>query len=262
MTTTKTIQNSEDVEAKQPASWLSKVSEGPLEHARSVLIYGPPGIGKTTAAASFPKPLIVALDDGSDDLDVARVKGVRSLQDLGALIDELKEQSEYKTLVIDGITELEEAVWTFVCKEHGKKNIEDFGFYKGQRSYAPPIWRQLFKRLDCLRAQTGMWVVIVGHDRVENHKDPEAETFQRYVPAIDQSAVTLIKGWCDEVFRLAIDTSIRSTSDGNRKIAISAGDRIVYAEDHPARVAKNRLGLPAEFPLEREFYKSVYAKGE
>jgi hypothetical protein len=75
----------------------------------NVLIYGAPGVGKTTMACKSPKPLLVDFEAGS--LSVRNVKGLRvesprSLEDIVDVFDNI-DPKKTETVVLDSVTELQ-----------------------------------------------------------------------------------------------------------------------------------------------------------
>lgn len=89
----------------------------PIQHAMPPLriaVYGEGGVGKTSFALSFPKPLVIDTDGGLEGGAIEGVEGAEEwtpekFRDLNALYYWLKEQVEkkgYQTIVIDSIDTL------------------------------------------------------------------------------------------------------------------------------------------------------------
>lgn len=80
-----------------------------------VLIYGDPGVGKTTFAASAPKPLLIDVERGSRSVlnvnNPVDVLEFRSIEQVEATIQFLKDGNEafdkYETIVLDSMTEMQ-----------------------------------------------------------------------------------------------------------------------------------------------------------
>jgi len=96
----------------------------------NMLVYGPPGVGKTTFASTAPKPLIVDLENGSlalvgKDVDIAQVD---TLQDAREAIKYALEHG-YQTVVIDSITRYAELLMDEILRENKRETarIQDWG---------------------------------------------------------------------------------------------------------------------------------------
>jgi len=82
--------------------------------ARSVLIYGNSGTGKTTAAASSPGPILyidaeaglTGLSRGIKDVDFLNVTKVDDIRQAYLELTKDIKQNKYKTIVIDSLTEI------------------------------------------------------------------------------------------------------------------------------------------------------------
>jgi Cdc6-like AAA superfamily ATPase len=76
----------------------------------TLLIYGPPKVGKTKVLSLLPDNLIVDLEKGSQKIEAMRVEA-NSVKELGALFGAIKERAKkYDYITIDTISKLEEMV--------------------------------------------------------------------------------------------------------------------------------------------------------
>jgi len=225
---------------------LATVKRGKLDTPIRLLAYGPEGIGKSTLASGAPSPLFIGAEDGTAQLDVARIQP-GSWEDIFGLIAELASmEHDYKTLVLDTADWAEPICWDHVCAQGGKKGIEDFGYGKGYVA-ALDEWRRLLSWLDRLRAKRAMNVVVLAHSKVATFKNPEGEDFDRYTLKLHDKAAGLLKEWSDAVLFCQYETF---THDKNgRTKGIDSGARIMHTVRRAAFDAKNRYGLPEQLPL-------------
>lgn len=89
----------------------------------NVLIYGPPGFGKTTTAAKSPTPLILDFESGTmsvRDMDVM-VATPRSLEEVVKVIKKA-EAKGVETLIIDSVTEMQRHFMNEVMSEMVRKD--------------------------------------------------------------------------------------------------------------------------------------------
>ena len=97
-----------------------KVSQAPL-----LVVYGEPGIGKTTFAVSSPNPFVIDFENGSKNFNVARVHP-ESLDDMHDIFDYLlNEKHDYQSIIVDSADWLESSIHKKICKESGANTISD-----------------------------------------------------------------------------------------------------------------------------------------
>ena len=231
---------------------LASVSKDPVIAPPRIVLYGPHGVGKTTFGACAPAPILMPFEDGVGKLEVARFPVLQSWQDtleaLGALANEAH---NYGTVVVDSMDWLEPIVWAEVCKRHGKKDIEEFGYGKGYL-FACDVWREFFDGLRFLRGQKGMAVVLLAHTEIKQFADPNSDPYDRYQIKLQPRAAALAEEWADCVLFANFRTYTAKADAGfNRKITrgVGSGERVLYTEERPGFRAKNRYGLPAELPF-------------
>lgn len=222
-----------------------------------VVIYGPEGIGKTTFASKFPKPLFLDLDNGSSRLDVARVAGLDSYPLVKAALTELsKDPQGYQTIVIDTGDKLEalviESVLNEVSKGDGKTatGIEDYGYGKGY-TYVKERIAKFLDTLSLIQAKTGLNVVIVCHAWQRKVEQPgETNNYDHYELKLSKQAAPLLREWPDFLFFCNYDISIMKTSDG--KSIATGGQRCVFTSHTPYYDAKTRAELPERLKLDEK----------
>jgi hypothetical protein len=239
-------------------STFAKISRGRTPRPPRLLVYGTPGIGKSTFGAQAPKPIFVPTEDGLDEIDCAKFPLAATYEDVTAALKELRTQDhDLETVVLDSLDWLERLVWDRVCTDFQVKNIEkaDGGYARGY-THALTYWREVVEHLNLLRHQRNMVVVLIAHAKVEKFEDPEAPPYDRYSPRLHKHAAALITEWCDAV--LFATRKFRTQSDDagfGRKRTIAhaigkdGGERILRTVGGPSCVAKNRYGLTEELPL-------------
>lgn len=240
-----------------PRVGLAAVKRGKLDAPIRLLAYGPEGIGKSTLAAGAPGPLFIGAEDGTEQLDVARVEP-KAWDDVFFLVSELATTAhDYRTVVLDTADWAEPLCWEHVCKQGGKKSIEEFGYGKGYVA-ALDEWRRLLSWLDRLRSGRGMNAVLLAHARVAQFKNPEGDDYDRYTLKLHEKASGLLKEWCDAVLFCQYETFTHDK--GGRTKGIDSGARVMHTVRRAAFDAKNRYGLPEKMPLSwEEFAAGVQA---
>ena len=224
--------------------WRAKVISQAVALPPRVLIYAPPGTGKTTLAASAPRALIIDFDRGADQTSAARIAGPSSWSESLSLIRSISSDAhDYQTLVVDTVDPLEELASRHVCEEAKKKTLADFGYGAGYEALAAE-WRLMLGALDGCRSR-GMSIVLLGHSIVRQSNDPQLGGYDQFVPQLQKKTWAMTSRWCDVVGFANFDAA--RLEDERR--AIVTGERMLWTTRGTGFEAKNRYGLPAKLPL-------------
>ena len=222
------------------------------------LLYGVPGIGKTSLAAAFPSPVFLDTERGTSSLDVARIE-ITSWDELRQAIAELgSTRHEFKTVVIDSIDWAEEMLGQAICKEHGKASLQDFGYGK-EAVYLREGIAKLTSACNGLIG-AGMHVVFIAHAKIEKVSLPDlTDSYDRYTINLSKHVTPKIKEWCDVMLFCNYKTQTVEGKDKKTK-AVGGKRRVMYAECSAAWDAKNRYGLDAELPMAIESLAPIFAE--
>jgi hypothetical protein len=214
------------------------------------------GIGKSSFFAKAPNPIFIQTEDGLDELSVAKLPENRQCESYSEVIEFVSalytQEHEFKTCVIDSADWLEFLIFKQVCEENGKDNIEDFGYGKGY-VYAADLFRKVLDGLNALRLHKGMVIGVTAHSQVKRFDDPATEPYDRYILKMHQRLSSLLVEWCDIVGFASQRTIVKEEDVGFEKKArrgIGVGERLLWTQERPAFVAKNRYSLPESLPLE------------
>jgi len=231
---------------------------GKVKRPRRLLVYGVPGIGKTTFASKAPNSIFIPTEDGSDDLDVERTPLVTDATQLTDYIDMIITKNVHKNVIIDTVDGLEPIIWKMVVDQINAKEtkeykvITDIGWQQGYDNAAIKWGKLLRTQFDRLIRQ-GMNVILLGHSDIGKFTPPDGDGYSMYTPRVHKKTAYEITAWCDEVLFANFVTKTRK--DANNKVqAIGKGERVLYCTPKPHYEVKNRLNLPAELPFEWEAY--------
>lgn len=216
-----------------------------------ILLYGVPGIGKTTWATSAPGAVVIPTEDGQRQVSCQSLPMSRDYATFRSYVKALDGEHPLKTVVIDSLDWLEKLIWLEVAKENSVDGIEGIGYGKGYQMAADK-WRILLDRLELLNINRQMTVILLAHSQVIKHNDPATDAYDRYAPHLHKLADAMIREWSDEVLFANYKTYTTEKDGGfNKKItkASGAGERVIYTSERPSHLAKNRLNLPHEMPL-------------
>jgi hypothetical protein len=236
-----------------------KINKGKQAKSRRMLIYGEPGVGKSTLASQFPNPIFLNLEDGIRDLDCDHTDRIESAGEfMGYVVAELP-KTDYATIVVDTVDWLEKLLMVDVATKAGKATIEDIGFGRGYQSLER-LWKEVLNGLGCLWNQ-GRHVILTCHEAIDKFADPEGDGYNFYRPALHRTGSACVSEWCDEVLFCKHRRVARKADDGRRTVAV-AGERIIVCNNTQAIEAKNRLGMPDEVPMSIESFYSFIQKPE
>ena len=236
---------------------LEQVTSGRSPAPRRLMLYGTHGVGKSTFASHAPKPIFIQTEDGLGEIECDKLPLAASFDQVMQALSELyTDKHAFRTIVVDSLDWLERLIWAEVCRKRNVESIEDIGYSKGY-VFALTQWREFLEGLTALRSDKGMMIVLIAHARIERFENPETESYDRYVPRLHRLASQVVQEWCDEVLFANFKVYTKQTDEGfNRKRVhgIGTGERIIRTAERPAHVAKNRLNLPEELPLDWNAY--------
>ncbi len=233
-----------------------QINSGKLSRTQKCVIYGCEGVGKSTFASKFPKPLFMDLEGGTAHLDVNRAE-VASWENIISTIDELIENSQgFQTLVIDTADWAERMCSVYLCKKYKKTGIEDFGYGKGYQ-YLAEEFAGMLAKLTALQ-NSGMHIVVLAHSTIRKLELPEENgTYDHYELKCSKTVSPLIKEWADGLLFANYRTFIQASASGKGK-AVGGKERVLYTEHTAFCDAKNRWGLTGVLPLTFESVAGVF----
>lgn len=185
-----------------------------IVHPRSWAIYGRSGSGKTTFAATFPKPVLLLdiRDKGTDsisDVEDVDYKLVESIDDIEDVYYYLKKNQEgYKTVVFDTITQLQQLTLETIVqgKNKNRENVGDWGTVT-KREYGDTAakmkeWIINFRDLP-------MEVVFIAQERTNRTDDEDENTDRMIIPEVGPGVMPSVAGHLNAAVAFIGNTFIR-----------------------------------------------------
>ncbi len=219
------------------------IARGRVSGPQRIVIYGPGGVGKSTLAALAPNTVFLDIENGTRELDVARVGGIQSWMDLRGCLQS-NAIDGFGTVVIDTATRAEElaVAHTLATVKHEKghqvTHLEGYGFGKGLQ-HVYETFLHLLADLDS-QIRRGRNVVLICHDCTADVPNPKGDDYIRFEPHLQApksgkaSIRNRIVQWADHVLFLGYDVV---TDDGKGK---GAGTRTIWTFELPDHIAKSR----------------------
>ena len=234
---------------------MLNITRGRQTAAIKGLVYGVPGIGKTTFAAKWPGALFLDVEGSSEQLDnddISRIDPApATYREFLSMIDQVAgDTMGFKTLVIDTADWLESMMIRQICQDAGISSIEKYekGFGKGWTKVCE-TWAELLDKLDRIRKQKGMNILFVAHARIRKFEPADDVAYDRYTLSQNEKSGDILKKWADIILFTKHSVLVTENEDGKIK-AHSNGKRMMYTTFNPCWDAKNRFGLPEELPFE------------
>jgi hypothetical protein len=218
-------------------------------------LFGEGGMGKTTLAAMFPKPVFIRTEDGTASLvgndGVSLFPLSTSSQDVLDAIEALAtEKHEFKTLVIDSITQLATLIESeIVAADPKAKSINQAGGgYGAGYSTAAEKHRQIREWAGSLAYERGMNVIFIGHADTETLDLPDMDPFARYTVRMHKKSIPHYTDNVDLCGLIRLKIFVRG-GDGDKKRAISTGEREIICFPQASSVTKNRFNITEPLPF-------------
>jgi len=233
-------------------SILSTIGK-PADRAVLVTIIGEAGLGKTSLAATFPKPIFIRAEDGLQAIPESTrpdafplIVTVENLweQCLGLL----KEDHDYKTLVIDSVTALERLFISHVVDSDPKRPAsinQALGGYGAGLSAVATMHQRLRKVCGMLNERKNMNIVFIAHADLETVELPDADAYNRYSLRLGKKSTAPYTDDVDVCGFLKLQSYVKG-GEGEHKKAISDGSRLLICHAQASCVSKNRYGIEEE----------------
>lgn len=229
-------------------SVLNSISK-PADRPVIATIFGNAGMGKTTLAVTFPKPIVIRAEDGLQAIPTnLRPDAFPLLTTPDELWDQLKalinEPHEYETLIVDSVTALERMFAQHIVDTDAKKpkGIQQaLGGYGAGREAVAAMHARLRKAAGLLADKRGMHTVFIAHSEIGSENPPDDEAFSKWGLRLHAKSEPAYVDDVDLVGYLKLETF--TTGDGEKKKAISDGTRVLVCHATAANVSKNRFGI-------------------
>ncbi|MBF0589163.1 MAG: ATP-binding protein [Magnetococcales bacterium] len=232
---------------------LASLNQVQVMRPPRLTVYGVAGVGKSTFGASAPNPVFILTEDGMGMIQASSFPLAKSYADVTDALDALlNEPHDFATVIIDSLDWLEPLIWAEVAQNHNVTSIEEIGYAKGY-VFALDLWRAYLDRLNRLRDEKQMAVIQIAHSVIKRFDSPEHDPYDRYEIKLHAKASALVQEHSDCVLFANYRVSTTKSDVGfNKKVnrAVGSGERLLFSQERPAFLAKNRYGLPHELPMD------------
>ena len=239
---------------------IAGIKKGGEKRPPRIVLYGAPGIGKSSFAAAMPDPVFVTTEDGIDAITVDQFDRAETWAEfLGNVQKIVTDINGYKTLVIDTLNGASDLAAAHVCATQfagnwGEKGFGSFG--KGWAATSEEM-RKLLPMLDTARTQ-GMTIVILAHTGVVSVKNPIDGDFDRFAPSCNKNVWARFSAWADIIMRADYEYTVLDKKL-NKGRAVCTSTRILRCAGSIVEDVKQRVGyeLPDILPLSYEAFAAA-----
>ena len=242
-----------------------QVQKGKRLKPLALLFHAPHGLGKTNLPLESYKPVYVGSEE-NDEIESDRLPkitdwylntGKKEIDQYG-FVNQLKwlrdNDHDYKTLVIDTMDALEQvAQKAILVGDNAKKTMATaFGGYgKAFQKMADMFLAVRDEYLVPLRDRKGMNIIILCHSDKKKHEDPMTNTsYDHYETSLHKQVKPIFEDWVSGIFFINYQL-FKAEADDGRTHAVGTGKRVIYTEERPSHVAKNRFNLPYEIDYDK-----------
>ncbi len=229
---------------------LESVIRKPAPSAPKGIVYGPPGVGKTTFGASAEGALIIDCENGAGAVQCQRTPYLSAWSEIDAWLTTLEtEDHPYKVVAIDSLDwllrRIEEQVSGAIGKVEATLNRSHGGYGNGKQVMKNYVYQQLLPRLDRI-VNRGIAVLLLAHAKRTEITDVDGITTEKTTAEIPDGYLNVFVEWSDFVCLARYD---------------GEGGRVLITEETPRALAKNRYGLPSVIPLTWQAFASAVSSG-
>ena len=208
-----------------------------------LIVYGPPGVGKTTFAASAGAVLVDCENGAGNIPGLVRSPYLQTWPEMRKWLEELAmtPPADLGAVAVDTIDWMVQRIIEHVVVDLDFKSPRDItntlgsshgGYYKAREVVQNIVYRELLPMFNGI-TDRGAAVILLAHAANTKMTTPEGYDLRLAAPDIPQWIAPPFIEWADAV--------LYATRDGQNRLLKTEGTNVI--------LAKNRYSLPAELPL-------------
>ena len=214
---------------------------------KSILLFGPPKIGKSTIASKFPGALFFECEPGLNELEVFKVPTYNWADFLDACKLVSAGNHSFKTVVIDTADNAFKFCTDHINEKHGVEYEGDLGHGKGW-AFVKNEWHRVLTKL----ASLPYGLVLISHS-TDKQIETRTGTITRTVPTLPDRARSVVLGLVDMI--LFCDAVSVKDKDGSQAV-----QRVIRTKPNPNYEAGDCTGrLPETLPLDFDAFARAFA---
>lgn len=194
---------------------------------------------KTTAAAQFPKSLLLAFEKGYNAIGGIIAQDITKWADVKLILRQLEKpevKERFDTVIFDTVSIAWSYVESFVCAQNGVTKISDVAWGQGYTQCKNEFDATLRKI-----SQLGYGIVLLAHSTSRIEKQADGSEVEIISPELPKRAAEISNGLCDVIGYIGTEFS-----NGEKK-------RWLYTRETPTLFAGSRFKyMPDKVPFSYE----------
>lgn len=177
-----------------------------------ILLYGLPGVGKTSLAAEFKNVLIAGFEMGTNALNNVYVQPIKTWKDWRDMVKQLCTKDALKdkfdSIAIDTADFAWDLCVKWICSQNGVEKLGDIP-WGGGYDLAKKEYTQTFRDL----TYSGYGLVFISHSTEKTYKNEKGEDYTQIVPALPNRPFDIVNKMVDIIAYI-------------REIPVEIGDKV------------------------------------
>ncbi|MGM9858086.1 MAG: ATP-binding protein [Bacilli bacterium] len=177
-----------------------------------ILLYGLPGVGKTSLASEFKNVLIAGFEMGTNALNNVYVQPIKTWKDWRDMVKQLCTKDALKdkfdSIAIDTADFAWDLCVKWICSQNGVEKLGDIP-WGGGYDLAKKEYTQTFRDL----TYSGYGLVFISHSTEKTYKNEKGEDYTQIVPALPNRPFDIVNKMVDIIAYI-------------REIPVEIGDKI------------------------------------
>lgn len=218
----------------------------------TMLLYGPPKVGKSTFCSRFQNGFFLATEPGLNHLETYNMRADTWDEALSILADLEANPSRFAPIIIDTVDKLWDFCVTYITQKNKVETISDLAYGKGY-SLALNEFSRFIQRLVSLR--TG--IIFVSHHDYDEITQIDGTTIKKFMPSVPQRIRDVIMPLVDVIAFATVEYQMNPETGARKE------RRILHTQPGILWEAGDRTGrLPAEMPFSYRVYQQHLEKKE
>ena len=177
-----------------------------------ILLYGLPGVGKTSLASEFKNVLIAGFEMGTNALNNVYVQPIKTWKDWRDMVKQLCTKDALKdkfdSIAIDTADFAWDLCVKWICSQNGVEKLGDIP-WGGGYDLAKKEYTQTFRDL----TYSGYGLVFISHSAEKTYKNEKGEDYTQIVPALPNRPFDIVNKMVDIIAYI-------------REIPVEIGDKV------------------------------------